>query len=105
MHHGDFHTRHGLGSTFIHRGNLLDAFFLQPRTKFKNTDRRGAVLPADLDRVANVIAVSVGADQHVRLLHVLFIFRTLRIAPDPGIYIKHLPFRSLDAKCCMAQPR
>jgi hypothetical protein len=53
----------------------FDAFFLQPQAEFEDANRDRIELLAHLDRIANVIAMPMGAEQRVGLLDVLLALR------------------------------
>jgi hypothetical protein len=88
----------------IHRCDLLDAFFLQPQTEFVDAHGDRIALLAHFDRVPDVIAVPVSAEQRVGLLDLLLTFRAHGIAGNPRINVQRLPFRRLDAESGVAQP-
>src|ERR1700727_2993465 len=95
--HSDFHIGDRLRTAFVHGRYLLDAFFLKPHAQFKDADSYRIELLADLNRIANVIAVPVSAEHGISFLDILFAFRACGISGDPRIDIESLPFRSLNA--------
>jgi hypothetical protein len=103
--HGDLHSGDSLRASFIHRRDLLHAFFLQPHAEFENSDGNGVDLFADLDRISDVIAVAMSAEHRVGFLDGLLAFGAHGIAGDPGINVEGLPFRRLDAEGGVAEPR
>ena len=104
VHHGDLHTRDSLRAALVHGCDLFDAFLLQPQAELENAHGDRIELLAYLDRVPNVIAMPVGADQRVGFLDVLLTLRALWIACNPRIDVEGLPFRCLDAKGGVAKP-
>ena len=105
VHHGDLHPRHGLCAALIHGRDFFDAFFLQPQAEFEDTNRDRIELLADLNRIANVIAMPVGAEQRVGLPDVLLALRAHGITGNPGIDIEGPTFRRLDAEGGVTKPR
>src|SRR5208283_3535873 len=104
VHHGDTHICDSLRAALVHGSDLFDAFFLQPQAEFEDADGDRIELLAYVDRVPDVIAMPVGADQHVRFLDVLLTLRALGITGNPWIDVEGLPFRCLDAKGGVTQP-
>src|SRR6266404_6180939 len=105
VNHGDFHICDGLCPALVHGCNLFDAFFLQPQAELVDANGNRIELLANVDCVTNVIAMPVGAEQYVGLLHVLLALRTPRIPGNPRIDIEGLPFRRLYAEGGVAKPR
>ena len=81
----------------------LDVYKRQ-QAELEDTNRDRIELLAHLDCVPDVIAMPVGADEHVGLLDILFALRALGIAGNPRIDVEGLPFRRLDAEGSVAQP-
>ena len=65
-----------LRAALVHGRDRFDAFLLHPHAQLEDADHRRLVLFGNLDRVANVVAVAVRANQRVGLLHVLLALRT-----------------------------
>ena len=57
------------------------------------------------NRIADVIAVTVGDQKSIDLLHFLLGRRACGIVHDPRIDDDGLSTGRFDAKCCVAQPR
>ena len=104
MHHGDFHIGHGLGSTFVHRRNPLCALLLQPGAEFIDANGYGIVLLGNLNCIADVVALAVGAEQDIHFPEIFFCLRAQRIAHDPGVHQDGLPCRRFNAKRGVAEP-
>jgi hypothetical protein len=105
VNHGDFHICDGLCPALVHGCNLFDAFFLQPQAELVDANGNRIELLAHVDCVTDVIAMPVGAEQHVGLLHVLLTLRAHGITRNPGINVEGLPFRRLDPESRVAKPR
>jgi len=85
VHHSDFDIAHSLRATLVHHGSLLDSLLFQPAADLRDADHHGIVLLRDLDRVADMIEMPVGAEQHVDFLDIFFFLGTHGIAHDPRI--------------------
>jgi len=59
----------------------------------------------DLDRISNMIAVAMRAEQNIDVLHFFLERRTGWIIHDPGIDNDDFPARSNNTKCRVAKPR
>ena len=105
MNHGDFDVADSLGPALVHGRNLFSALFRKPEAKFVDTNHRRVMLIDDFNCVADVISVTVRAEQDVCLLHFLVGRGTHGIAHDPGIDEDGLARRGLDAESRVAQPR
>src|SRR5580765_3786417 len=104
MHHGDFHADDRLRAALVHGGNLLHAFALQPQAELIDSDRKRVVLFADFNRVADVVAVSVSAEQNIGLPDLLVALGAHGVPHDPRIDEERLAFRSLDAESRVPEP-
>ena len=105
MHHGDTNIAHLLGAAFVHRSNLLGAFLLHPGAQLKHAHHFGIVFLRDLHRIANVIEMTMRAQQHVNFVDLLFAFRACRIAHNPRINDDGLAAGGVNAKRRMTEPR
>src|ERR1700687_717732 len=104
VNHGDLHTRDGLRAALVHGCNLFDAFFLQPQAELVDANGDRIELFVYVDRIPDVLAMAVGADQHVGFLDVLFTLRALGVTGNPRIDVEGLPFRRLDAEGSVTKP-
>jgi hypothetical protein len=104
VNHGDFNIAHGLRSAFVHGSSSLGAFFLHPATEFEDPHHDRIVLLYDLDRVPDVVKVTVRAEQNVDLLDSLVGLGTHGIAHDPGVDDDGLTAGGLDAERRVSQP-
>jgi hypothetical protein len=103
--HRHFDVTDRLRSPLVHGRNLFGALFRQPKRKLVDPHHNRVVAFDDFDRVADVVAVSVRAQQDVNLLYFLVGLGAHGIAHDPGIDEDRLPARSLNTKSRVAQPR
>jgi len=104
MNHGDLYALHRLRAALVHGRDVLGALAAQPAGQLVDSHHHRLVLLADGNRVADVVAVAVGAQQYVHLFLLLLGFGTERILRDPRIDEKRLAFRGLDFECGVAQP-
>ena len=65
LHHIDLHVEDHLATADAHWRDALDPFFLHPGAEFEDADHDGIVFLGERDRVADVIEVSVSAEQRV----------------------------------------
>ena len=82
----------------------LTPFFSSQCAQFGDCHHHRIMLLRNLNRIADVIEVAVGAEHDVDFLDVLLALRALGIAHDPGVDHDGLARRSLDAKRGVAQP-
>ena len=104
MDHGDFNVVDLLGAALIHFSKLLYAFLFEPATKLRNADHFRIMLFGDFDCVANVVAMTVSAEQDVDCFYVFFFLWTCRITHDPGIDDDDFAFWSLNAESGVSEP-
>src|SRR5579863_2902924 len=105
VNHRDFDISDSLGSSLVHFGNLLRAFLSEPTGEFGNADHDWIMLLTDFDGVADVVPMTVGAEQDVDFPDFLFGLGTGGISHDPRINNDGLAARSFDPERRMAQPR
>ena len=102
MDHGYFDVADGLRSTFIHFGDLLGTLLPQPAGQLGDADDNRVVLLTYFHGIADVIAVAMGAEQDVDLLHVLLRIRTHWIIHDPRIDNHCFTRRRFNTEGCVA---
>src|ERR1700751_4077283 len=83
---------------------MLRAFLAKPASEFRNGDSCGLMLVADFDRVADVVAVGVGAEHDVEMLDGLFFFRRHGIVHDPRVDEDGFAAGRLNAKGGVSEP-
>jgi hypothetical protein len=105
VNHCDFDVAYSLGAAFVHLSDLFRAFLTEPTSQLRYSDDKRIVLFTDLNRVSDVIAMTMGAKNNIDFLDVLFGHGAHRIAHNPWIDDDRLPAWSFDAECCVTQPR